>query len=839
MPISEVVALRTNGDKLVGTGYKQNSSTSAVITFSLDGSGGLEWYFSGLNPNDEIELPTQIIIGENEFYVTGFIKAGVENQWKTVKYSSISKDTSRIYAHGKPVCLKNELIIRFHPSVVDHSAIDNEDRYSEYGELTDYLLPDFASVLSDKLCGSLSPSISNLVECSDFKLLKIFKTLKSTDTIAVNRLGDTIDVPKFWATLILKIPDGLEIEVIQDTLEALFPDISFNHPNPLIGPTSIPNDNYYSFDQLSLHAGNGTPWGIDIDTAWDIEPSAGKSYVKVGVFDSGIDWLHEDFGYDGSNKNTSTISGGWDLPDGVSLKTLDSGDRGSTRHGTAVAGIIGANRNNGIGIAGIVGGDFLSSSLGSSLFSLAIYHDSFYLNPMNYVADAMVTSVLADTANQQYRYGLHVQNHSWRISNFGDLTKYLTDTNITLLSEALGFLSRMNVTTVAAIGNEGNSDPVYPAGFDDNWVICVGGTDVDGNYKTQKYFGDFAANYGNNIDIAAPSAWNMSYSLVGYGGYDKVQGTSFAAPHVSGVAALLMSYLNDSFPSSRNLAPEDIENILQITAYDVGITGYDSLTGYGRLNAGRAMQLIDTLSNDLAHFDLKRNTGTKSLVLYDSSVQIYLKERFSINSIDWIREGNYVADLYEVNITVNHILSAQDTIVYSWPRHSASNLFPRSADFELMPHYYVLLDSVNNSKAWLHGYTYKLYDSLNNVLGWFPIDSTLNNLNVAYSILSKDSSYQAPNSVKKIDVGKTDVYLYPNPCYQEQEQRLRIQSEKDMQYSVYIFNSNGQLLGLKFVDVLANIPAEIPLTLGNMSGVFFIEIRSAGERIFLKSVNIR
>jgi subtilisin family serine protease len=132
--------------------------------------------------------------------------------------------------------------------------------------------------------------------------------------------------------------------------------IDFAEPEMEMAYQSYPNDELYP-GQASLVYNPSIPnAGIRIEEAWDIE--TGKPFVKIGVLDAGIDSVHPDLEvlYGGAYYRTAlgTVPA-W----GVALES----------HGTQVAGIIAARRNNGIGIAGIAGGDGSDSS-GVSLIDL-------------------------------------------------------------------------------------------------------------------------------------------------------------------------------------------------------------------------------------------------------------------------------------------------------------------------------------------------------------------------------------------------------------------------------------------------------------------------------------
>jgi len=835
-PIAEVTAIQTIGTKILLTGFRRNIDVSEILTIQYDASGDLDWITAMPQHETSISYPTQVLVNASGIYVTGNTTSAGVIQWITVKYNVLEKDTSLIYKDGNPVCYKNELIVRFKSDILKLDEINNVNLYTEFGNISDYVNATNSELIESKLCGIGGSSFLNSIGCDNYKLLRIFKDLKTSDSIAISRLGDKVKVPDFWATFILTIPDGIDIEEVMDSLNTLFPVIAYYHPNPLIELLGQPNDIDY-FDQLSLH--QGTANGIDMEGAWDIEPG-GKPSVHVGVFDTGLDWLHPDFGYDGSNRNTSKVAGGWDFKYGVSLKTLDTGERDLYGwHGTGVSGIIGAVRDNNIGIAGIAGGDADSGTLGASMFSLAITGDTgFYANPFNYVADGLVTSALADSINTNYKFGLHIQNHSWRISNYSEIVHFLTDSNITLLTEAIKFVNTMNVTVVAARGNEDNSEPTYPAVLDDNWILCVGGTGVNGDYKDFEGPGDFAANRGKEIDVAAPASLSLVYTTSGFGGYVDKKGTSYAAPHVTGVGALLMSYLNDSVPSPNNLSPEDVEAILQMSATDVDNPGVDTFTGYGRLNAEGALRLVEKPANALMHYGTKTSSHLETLTRTDSFVTIYLRERFENHNGDWFKEGDYYVDIYEIRTEIIHTLDPNDSIVGFWSRSSSSNLFPYIENDRLIPHHRVNLDSANSTKAWLKGFVYKVYDTLGNHLGWWPADTSVNHYKFAYSILTHDTSYVPPTALNEIDSESVICKLYPNPT--GGNQWLSIQSKNSGEIVLIIYDVQGKELNKSSRICDANENLILPLEMNLFpNGIYFVQVMIGDKRAILKSVKYK
>jgi len=164
----------------------------------------------------------------------------------------------------------------------------------------------------------------------------------------------------------------------------------------------------------------------------------------------------------------------------------------------------------------------------------------------------------------------------------------------TTLEEAVAYAYNNGVTVVAAAGNDGRNVLNYPAAYDD-YVISVGATQYD--QELAPY-----SNYGPGLDLVAPGGnLNLDQSGDGYGdgvlqqtyvkigwsniswGYYLMDGTSMAAPHVSGVAALLIANGNAT-------TPDDVRAALQETARDLGTAGRDDTYGWGMVDPYAALQ---------------------------------------------------------------------------------------------------------------------------------------------------------------------------------------------------------------------------------------------------------
>ncbi len=818
-PLAEITDLQIMHNEVVNVvGYTSDGSNSNIVTAQFTTEGELQWMKNWENTDRSIEYPSSIQQIDDDIYVSGRTSnsAGAP-QWVTLKYSFFQRDTALVYtAQGEPVFSKNELIVRFDTSLVKRGAVDNTaGKEAEFGELSYFLKAEVVDSIQQKLgplCGSGG-------SCN-ITVLKIFRHLKTEHTHTLSRLGETIPIPPFWATFVLTFPAGLDVTHVADSLNSLFPLVKYAHGNYVAQPSATANDTLYP-DQYALYPNTTYPnSSINIEPAWDY--TAGQPYIKAGVFDTGIDYAHEDFG----GRLNSKVVDGWDHLNNVPMNS-GPGDPGG--HGTQCAGVLGAIRNNNIGIAGVAGGNDSIGSIGVSLYSHRILPQPNG-SVFNYIAEAIVESAI-DSSTLPYGFGLHIANHSWGINQNSHSIPPLSifnDTNITLLRESVHFANRAKVTFVAARGNHGNAFDEYPATLDESWILCISATDTSGNFAAY-------SSYGQGVDIAAPGVGKLVVTTIPNDLYQSFLGTSASTPYAAGLAGLLMSYLNEPVPAYNNLAPEDVEYILQMTATDTDLPGVDNLTGHGRINAGAALAAVDTAFRKLRHYGTDAFPYSLSTSLYSSNRAVKTPERFRGANGVYYPASEYKVDAYEIRATVQHNLAAHDSIVAAWPRPSSSNVLPLYDNSNnLLPRERVTLDSLDQNNAYLRGYVYRVSDQGGNYLGWWPFDTATVNPQFAYSIL-----YEPNPSIKarKLYLKEVKISLFPNPA--SQWQSLKLEKLDGQPLEIVLLDLSGRVIREIYTDKNPGHHRQIEVDVSTLkAGLYLYRISLNDQVKYLKTIKL-
>lgn len=351
------------------------------------------------------------------------------------------------------------------------------------------------------------------------------------------------------------------------------PDVLYAEPDYLQRADRIPNDPRFG-EQWSLDNTGQTQGAPDADIdapeAWDL--GLGNP-ILLGIIDTGIDSLHPDLaanlwtnpgeipgnGLDDDSNGYIDDIHGWDFVQWDNQPFDENG------HGTHVAGIAAAIGNNGIGVAGV--------------------HWSAQLVPLRFLNADGVGSTSSAVLALQYavRMGIPITNNSWGGGPFSQA-----------LHDAITAASDSGMLFVAAAGNNGkNTDitPHYPSSYDLDAIISVAATNHADRLANELLW---RSNFGyRSVDLGAPGVEVLS-TWPG-ADYKVLSGTSMAAPHVAGAAALLWSEhpeLTNLQVKARLLATTDkLPDLLQTT-----VSG-------GRLNLKSALADPDSIAPD-AVFDL-------------------------------------------------------------------------------------------------------------------------------------------------------------------------------------------------------------------------------------------
>lgn len=454
----------------------------------------------------------------------------------------------------------------------------------------------FSSYISAQTLVDKSPVPGQIIVLSKSTLnlnkLNIFG-IKSLEQICKDKHGNSnLYLLHFLETI--SIPDKIR-ELMNSGL------FIWAEPNGYMHACIIPNDTLfprqYGCNNTATFNLTFSTFDADADLpeAWDIEQ--GDTNVVVAILDGGLAINHPEFegrmwknkaeipnnGIDDDNNGFIDDNQGWNFAYDNNIPADDLG------HGTAVTGILGANGNNNIGMAGI--------DWNCKLMICKV------LDSTNFGTYDKIANAIYYAANN----GAHVMNMSFA----GGYSS--------LLSTAIQYAWDNNVVMCAATGNNNSPVPLYPAA--DSLVLAVGGS----NAWDVRYI---YSNYGPHMDVVAAGDYIYVLDYKNFNNYNDVSaGTSLASPFVAGIASLLkaqkLSRTNQEiYDIIRNSAEDMVDHY---TGEDT--PGWDMYFGYGRVNAYKAL-LADTITthsgslvhsiadkiypnpvNSILHFNLNNNSN--------------------------------------------------------------------------------------------------------------------------------------------------------------------------------------------------------------------------------------
>jgi len=383
---------------------------------------------------------------------------------------------------------------------------------------------------------------------SDRIVVKFKPMLSEQAAAAVVQATDSQIIKKIsqFNIFIIKTPQETPVEEMLYTFQRN-PDVEYAELDYKTRITVTPNDILFEYQYSLSNQGQaigipGSPQGknsADIKATAGWEETKGLEDVIIAIVDTGVDLKHPDL----INK---LYSDGYDFVNDDDEADDDHG------HGTHVAGIAAAETDNNEGIAGV--------AWNCKILPVKVMDaqgEGYY--------SWMISGI--DYAVQQ---GAEVIN----LSLGGDVDS-------ANLKNILKAAYENDVIVVASAGND-NNPVLYPAAYDE-YCLAVAASDYDDLRPDW-------SNFGPEVDVAAPGVRILSCVPTWFWGpaslpYAFSTGTSMAAPHAAGLAALLKGI-------KTWLSPSDIMNIIRYTSDDINQgehPGKDDYIGYGRINMEKAL----------------------------------------------------------------------------------------------------------------------------------------------------------------------------------------------------------------------------------------------------------
>jgi subtilisin family serine protease len=399
-------------------------------------------------------------------------------------------------------------------------------------------------------------------------------------------------------------------EVLLQRMEALRDSGLFQYVEPdyVVRKALTPSDARFQDGTLWGLRNNGDAGGLvgaDIDAvrAWDI--TTGSRNVIVGVIDTGVRYTHQDIAAqmwrnpgeigpddEGNDKatNGSDDDGDGYIDNVFGINSINgTGDPiDEDGHGSHVAGTIGARANG--------GGPHVGVAWNVQIMALK------FLGPQG-----GVTLDAIECLDFAVSKGVRITNNSW---GGGPFSEALRDS--IAAARAAGHLF------IAAAGNDGeNNDQflAYPASYDLDNIVSVAALD-----RVDRLAG--FSNYGaTSVDLGAPGVAIFSLAATSDAAYMSIQGTSMAAPHVTGVAALLLA----EYPAA---SYNELRERLLLTTVPVTAMAGRSVTG-GRVNA---YQALSATPDGVLEVSVTPPNGSVVLAGSDQPVFVRVTDLFSITN---------------------------------------------------------------------------------------------------------------------------------------------------------------------------------------------------------------
>lgn len=472
--------------------------------------------------------------------------------------------------------------------------------------------------------------------------------LAALDVVENLQFSKRVTIPKVTAT-------EVDPSALAQTRSS---DVPFNDP---LLPLQW---HYRNLGLESTHPNVKAGADINLFPAW--EHTAGRSDVIVAVVDEGVCYTHEDLagsmlaneaelngteGVDDDQNGYVDDIYGYNFVHNGRVSWNRSGDQG---HGTHVAGTVAAVNNNGIGVAGVAGGT--GNGDGVKLISCQIISGG----------DAAGTGATASAIEYAADRGACVLQNSWgfgagQIANDAQFESGQTGVEKEALTYFMKKKNNPNLEggiVIFAAGNDGKAVAGYPAAYNEYIAVSAIGPDGLPTYYTCY---DRGCNVSAPGGEYAPTTWADNGCVVSTvptkTGYAKMQGTSMACPHVSGIAALAISYAMDNnivltLPELKDIILTSVNDFNEsLTGFKpnpdggtLNLATYKNKMGTGLIDAYRVLMAVRGTTcipvplGKEAIIDVGRyiGDGKINVKMMESEISEEVIEKLGVSDIKWI-----------------------------------------------------------------------------------------------------------------------------------------------------------------------------------------------------------
>ena len=472
--------------------------------------------------------------------------------------------------------------------------------------------------------------------CFNTNILFVKVSNTSSSIIHENELKAHPSIPNLFYAY-PNVRNDQELLIVKESLQ-LIDGVDYVGYNQVFTLNANVNDPLYPRQWAIENNGtpqqyNGTPGAdMSVNIAWTT--TTGSDQIRIAVLDSGVDTLHEDLssnllhGFDGFADSISDTHG------------HPTPNFSSDGHGTSCAGIIAAEGDNGLGIAGI--------AYGSKIIPVRIFYYLDYGTGIGIQATTNTNALLSGFAYAWRDLDADILSASAGLNGLFIQALGIDTTLVNAELQAAHIEARnwKGIPMFFSSGNDNSTEILWPANLPT--TIAVGASSMCDERKSPSDCSgeNWGGNYDLGLDIVAPGVKIATSDMMGASGFstgnytNTFNGTSASCPNAAGVAALILSI-------NSNLYAEDIRAILNITAERVPGYVYDSLSiygswntemGHGRVNADSAITLAQTYqssggineTDDLFSFTVYPNPTTNEFTLKIQGNQTYELELLNI-----------------------------------------------------------------------------------------------------------------------------------------------------------------------------------------------------------------